>query len=381
MGVNVIRVGMVTALGLDWHSSCAAARAGIRHAAPLDYFRFQTAEYEERAFVTGHPIDLLTRGFEGFGRLARLLAATMRDLSLHPETRHRTANDSERTPALETTAPFYLSIPDPERAGPLEIPEPGEGEEPPPPPTTAEIAARLATAAAGIAQWPTAPPVAAVSTAGHAGFAEVLDRAIADISSGSCAAAIAGGVDSLLDEDTLRWLAVSDRLKHPGIAVGAVPGEGCALLLLSRAPDDALCSVEAVNLAAEKQTVLARRHSDGAGLWQAAAPLFAAALAAGDAPSLTSDHNGELYRAREFGGLLLHRRSLYPAAQDPPVVMPAVSFGDTGAASGALAAAYAAHSFTRRYAKAPVNLVLSTSDGPPRGAILLRAANGRNHGV
>jgi 3-oxoacyl-[acyl-carrier-protein] synthase I len=59
------------------------------------------------------------------------------------------------------------------------------------------------------------------------------------------------------------------------------------------------------------------------------------------------------------------------AFAQPAVWLPALSFGDTGAASAALAMAMASHAWQRRCAPAAHALVASASDGSPRAAVLL----------
>jgi 3-oxoacyl-[acyl-carrier-protein] synthase-1 len=362
MSVSVVAAGMVTVLGLDWETSCAASRAGIRRASKLDYFPFQTAEIGEPQFAIGHQVDLLTKGFEGFGRLVRLLAGAMRDIYRRITPHADLLRDSG----------LYLSMPDPERirqAASIRELEDGESDLPSPP---RDLAARLVVQSCQLARWPHELRVQAMSLVGHAGFADVLQRAMDDLKSGRVTTCLVGGVDSLLDEDTLTWLLNSDRLKHPAHAAGFMPGEGCAVLLLSdrATAQSEICSLEAVTVGQESLTLLDDESADGIGLWRTAQGLISDRRPERSrAPALISDHNGEVYRAREFGGMLVRFRNR--TGIEPHISYPAVSFGDTFAASGALSMATAAHSFARRYANAASNIVLSTSDGPARGAILL----------
>lgn len=372
MGARIAAVGMVTALGLDWETSCAASRAGILRACVLDHFPFQTEEIGDPQFAKGHQVELLAKGFEGFGRLARLLAGAMRDLH------SRVAE----FPEVLRASGVYLSLPDPARnRQPDESPDMEKADVPPSP---RDLAVRLVTQASRFARWSHAPKLEALSLAGHAGFAQVLHQAVADLNSGKTAACIVGGVDSLLDEDTLTWLLRSDRLKHPAHAAGLMPGEGAAIFLLTGRANSLpeICSIESVNLGEDSKTLMEDKTSDGGGLWRTVRNLQSwASLRSSPEPlrlSFTSDHNGEVYRARELGGFLVRCGGQIKMDSELPVSLPAISFGDTAAASGALGAAVAARSMARGYTRSDHNIVLSTSDGSQRGAILLRRAdNGR----
>jgi 3-oxoacyl-[acyl-carrier-protein] synthase-1 len=83
-----------------------------------------------------------------------------------------------------------------------------------------------------------------------------------------------------------------------------------------------------------------------------------------------SDLNGEPYRAIDWGNALVRR---IRALAEPVLWCPALWFGDTGAASGAVALCLAARAFERSYAPAPWSLVLSSADGPDRAAVIVTA--------
>src|SRR5690349_973039 len=100
MGISA--VGMVSALGLDWETSCSAARAGLLRAAAVD-FRVQAGDPWEVMFATAHEVSLLTYGFEGDGRLLRLLTGAFRDLA-------------KNAPFQTGPTPVFLSVPSVDRA-------------------------------------------------------------------------------------------------------------------------------------------------------------------------------------------------------------------------------------------------------------------------
>src|SRR5207237_8942597 len=82
----------------------------------------------------------------------------------------------------------------------------------------------MARAAAVAAGWRTKPTVRFVSTTGHAGIAEALNRAVGDLATAHVSRALVGGVDSLVDGAVLAWLNDCKRLKSSGTPTGVQPG-------------------------------------------------------------------------------------------------------------------------------------------------------------
>jgi hypothetical protein len=363
--LTITALGMVSALGCDAATACAAARAGIRRARRLDYFRLRSDG--EKESVAGHPVPIVAAGFEGRARLLRLLTAGMADLG---------------SPGGE--AAFYLSMPEPHRCftGIRLVQDDAAREaligrvgtdEPPREISRDEVQLLLSTAA-GHAGWPGRATLRFVSCAGHAGVAEAMERAIADLRSGAVEEAVVGGVDSLLDEDTLQWLQNTGRLKTKGVPAGLQPGEACALVRLragrKAGTDDApLAAVEAVRTAMEPDPFLTGAPSRGTGLVEA---LSTVAEPDADRAWVICDQNGESYRAAEWGYALCRMAGRFRGLAGSVVWYPAASFGDTGAASGAIAVCLAARAIERGYAPLTPAIVTMCSDGPARGALRIR---------
>ena len=85
-----------------------------------------------------------------------------------------------------------------------------------------------------------------------------------------------------------------------------------------------------------------------------------------------SDHNGENYRAMDWGHAVARLAGHGPDLADPAVWYPAMSLGDTGAASGAVALCLATAGFERGYAPSASAAVLSVAEGGGRAAVLVR---------
>ena len=205
--VVVAGLGMAAALGPDVHTNCAAARAGLGRCSPIESYRGRSVTTGAPEPFIGHQASLFTRGFEGDARLVRLAQAALSDLRA-------------QTPNIDwgnSRHAFYLSLPDPRRVHTgaeliadeearrawIEEQEAGPTDEAP---SGGDRAARILSQAARLVAWPAPAVLRFVSVAGHAGGLAAVRAAAADMSGGATNLAVVLGVDSLLDEPTLRWL-------------------------------------------------------------------------------------------------------------------------------------------------------------------------------
>lgn len=373
--VCVTACGLAAALGDDVATVASAARAGVIRARELP-LRIGSLETGAPEPVIGHPLAWLTAGFEGKARLVRIAQAALLDLARSvPFNVWR----SERTG-------FYLSLPDPNRewTGTALIAD------------EQVRAAREAAAAEHVShetfegildlamrlnEWTTSPLIRFVSNVGQAAGPEAFAAAVRDLKSGRVRSAIVGSVDSLLDESTLVWLQVTERLKRDGVPTGLSPGEAGAFLLLETTEVAAarratpMAEVVTVATGSEARSILSGEPCLGDGL---ATTLRAVASEAGwqnRTPAwVVTDHNGEVPRAREWGYALVRLLPSYPGLEAPIMWYPAVSLGDTAGSSTLVAACLVTTAFRRRYAPSPTATIVATSDGPTRGAVVLRAA-------
>jgi 3-oxoacyl-[acyl-carrier-protein] synthase-1 len=351
---------MVTALGLDWENSCAASRAGVLRVQALDHFRVQGIEPTDVEFVAGHEADLLTRGFEGKARLLRLLTGAFKDLR-------------ERLDRAITSLPVFLSLPGPERVVADE--ESGLDAMPSMQPLK-ETASVLVLRAAVLAKWSTDLRIESIST-GNTSVAEALRDAGAAIGGGGAQYALIVAVDSLLDDWTLAWLHSMRRLKTPAVAAGLMPGEAAVAILVTGAPRTAtsMGMVESLAFGGDAPWLDSDRPVTGRGTSTVIARLAAEAnWPRNESPWLLSDHNGEYCRANDFGGALHRLVKLNRAFSDARIWHPAISFGDTASASGAVSIAAAAAAWKRNYAPSRQCCVVSCSEDGPRSAVLLKAS-------
>jgi len=343
--------GMVSSLGLGCAASCAAARAGLRRAQPLDYLGFASLDGRDVEFAVGHPAPIVTHGFEGAPRLAQLVAAALRDLA------------SRATIPTGPRAGFYLSLPSCRRhlTGAELIPDPiarqtfleevAEAEIEGTEESWVGAILSLALQQIGIP----AAPIRFVSCAGHTGFAEALEAATGDLGAGAVDAALVGAGDSLVEERALGWLRLTARLKTGANPAGLEPGEGAAFFLLERGSGGCIAMIATD----EEEGV---RFPGDAGTGQALARCFNAVAREASGPVwLITDHNGETNRAMELGNFLA--RTAGPDRTFASPLYPAASFGDTSAASGGMALCLARAAFSRKYAPASAAVIASAADG------------------
>lgn len=376
--MDVQAYAMVTSLGGDAATSCAAARAGLVRSRVLDYFRIRSTVTGEEEPVIGHPVVLLTQGFEGDARLLRLVHGALADLAIQASTSGIDLGG----------ATAYLALPPSNRCDTLNsliaddavrTSRLDDASPPPTPNTEAARAQNILKRAAALARWPHAPELAFVSTAGNAGGLEALHAAAIDLSSGRCQKAIVIAADSLLDAPTLNWLQVCARLKCDAFPSGLQPGEAAAALLLSAAGPSPHGRISAPALAEESASLESGRLSTGEGL----ARVLANADTGAPDPRLwlISDHSGESYRASELGHAIMRLRSVSDRYASPSIDYPAIAFGDTGAASALVGLIWALRAFSRGYAPSQTALVSATSEGARRAAVSVQAPNAMTMGA
>ena len=375
--VIVAGLGMVAALGADVITSCAAARAGISRSSPIEHFPARSAVDGAAEAVIGHQASLLTHGFDGEARLIRLAQGALVDLLVQ----------SPDIPWRQRRHHFYLALPDLSRTkGGLDLVADDEArqsrmddvawdqEEHPVDPRANQLRSeRILQHASSQARWPGQVELKYVSVSGHAGGLYAFEAARSDLVRGATDVAVVLGVDSLIDQDTLEWLQVCGRLKCDGNPVGVQPGEAGAAVALVRADtprsNGAAAVLQRVSVASEARTLLSGATPAG----QALAHVVARSWSETDAavPWIICDQNGEVYRASDWGHAVVRLRAEHEAFADPIVWYPAVSFGDTGAASSLVGVSLVVRAWQRAYAPTMSAIVVASSDDEPRAALTL----------
>jgi 3-oxoacyl-[acyl-carrier-protein] synthase-1 len=211
---------------------------------------------------------------------------------------------------------------------------------------------------------------------GHAGGMLALERAGQLLRSGAASCCLVGGVDSLVDDKTLRWLERGRRLKTEIRAEGFIPGEAAAFVALEL--EDAarargarpLARLLSSASAQEAASVLSQEPLRGAGLEQAMrAALEGCAARPAEIAGVLCDLNGEYYRMKEWS--LASMRLFRDWEEAPGLEHPAECIGDVGAATSPLLVALASTWLSLGFLGEAKLLLFSGSDGGTRGGAVL----------
>jgi 3-oxoacyl-[acyl-carrier-protein] synthase-1 len=335
-------LGMVSSVGPDVVTSCASLRAGITRPADTGA---EVIDEESLAEVPllGHPVAGLTDGYEGIARYTRLGSRALRDLLAYAKLDGQPASFWQRTTlavCVSKARNDELELLDELLA--TEFPD-------------------KVTAAAGV---PLPIGQFTVLPAGHASVLMACQLAQTTLIPTAYERCIVLGVDSLLDSAAIEFFGEANRLKSAGSPTGLVPGEAAAAVLLedSKAAERRGARIEAYIGAVAVESEPANFLS--------AEPVFGRTLARAMITTASEmqrgseayvDLNGEELRAADWGhALLILRSQLGYVPED--LVLPAISLGDTGAASGAVAICAAVRSFIRGFARSNEVLICSSSE-------------------
>jgi 3-oxoacyl-[acyl-carrier-protein] synthase-1 len=362
-------IGMVCSVGHDVATGCAAIRAGMTRPRPLPWFEVATEDEftVEPGRLIGLPIRGFTEGFHLVGLWVRTAVGCVQDL-----LRQRSADGDRRAERLDgPRTAVVLALPD---LGPNRCP--GSVYSPPETYQQDFLAPLIELLRLSIPL-----ELQSVVLAGHTGALEAAERAAELILAGSADRALVIAVDSYLDPGTLSWLAGSGRLKTDATPMGLIPGEaGACFLLESRVSAERSGApirgwFESVAISDDPEQSPWKQPSQGASLaeavWSALgdSPRAGSSVFHGD---LVVDLNGEQWRAYEYGTC----RTRLASDLDPEctTMVPAVSLGDVGTASAAVAVCTIIRSFERGYSHSDASLILSSSESGHRGAAVLSGA-------
>ncbi|NTX65820.1 hypothetical protein HUA74_34690 [Myxococcus sp. CA051A] len=345
MSMAVTGLGLVCTLGREVVSGCAALRCGMARPSPLGLQVVSSGDIPGVEPVTGHPLRDFSDGFVGLGLYALLAQGAIRDVlaysGLAPEdecfwgeTALFLCISAARTPEQEKDAALLL-----EELAPLVVRR-----------------TRLAIH----------PSAQRVLPYGHVSVLAAMAEASEGFAASRFQRALIVGVDSLTsDLGVLEALAMRRRLKTPEHPVGLMPGEAASALLLE---DAAVARKRGARIEARVESVRVSGTPGRERDWEEAPPMLRlAGVLEGTLAGVTQvgdvygDLNGEEARAMEWGNALVRLRAR-PVLEDARTHWPAVSLGDTGAASGGISVAAATRSFVRKYARGDEILVWSRSD-------------------
>lgn len=217
---------------------------------------------------------------------------------------------------------------------------------------------------------------------GHAAVLEGLRVGYERIRAGALDWCVVGGVDSYLDADTLDWLAEHRQLKTEQTRASFFPGEAAGFVVL--AGEDVVRSLRLASLgelcgvgsARERALIKTEDVNVGRGLAAAVAQACASHAQSGSqVDDIYCDINGERYRSEEWGLALLQIQE--HVVDGTAYHLPVSSWGDIGAASGALFVTLATRAWSRGYARGSSSLAWAGSENGLRAAVVIRRVEER----
>jgi 3-oxoacyl-[acyl-carrier-protein] synthase-1 len=367
----VSSLGLVSNVGRDVRTACAAARAGISRLAPIEgATAFEPDELE--APIIGAPIVGLTDGFVATGSFVRLAHAALEDLIEYGSLPKDVENDFWRRTALVWSLPEAtferFMWPEDEVADILRI----------------ACAERLVNVSAVRLSVLPAGQIAR----GHVAVAEALSRIDELAMQAGAERVVLIATDSYMDTLALRLLLLENRVKSAESPAGLLPGEaGAALLLEESARSSSACgpqcrivgtaSMDGAPLSDvdEKNPAAARRAiAPTVGIHVAA--VIASVLDQANCQMFTGtvflDLNGEEWKAIAWALAVVQLKGRLDL-EGATVEYPCLTFGELGAATAVVSICQAARAFARRYSDGDRALVLSIGDRGQVSAILIEA--------
>ncbi|MCI0400220.1 MAG: hypothetical protein L0Z68_02795 [Gammaproteobacteria bacterium] len=380
--IVITGIGMVSSLAHDAATSCAAYRAALSGASQLDGRYIFNEEQNEFESVVGHQIPIVLNGFEGFARVLCIGWYALQDLLARIDIQ---AMDPSRT-GLHLALPIAWSRLKEiaEQEAQLNLIDGADssgrkrsgGD-------SGSFELLLCARLAELAQIRIPKQHWRTFESGHAGFAVALAAAMQDLREGRLTRCIVAGLDSLIDATALQWLSDNELLKTEQNPVGLQPGEAGAVVCLETYATaqlrnaHVLAKVAAVALGHEPSHFFSGEQSLGKGLADTVTQLLTMMPRRVVARRwVITDQTGEPHRANEWGHALVRLVASKAGFEDAVTTYPAISFGDTGAASGGLSICSVVTAFLRGYAVSDDAIITSCSyDGKRAAAYITQESN------
>jgi hypothetical protein len=372
--VAITATGMVTSLGSDVANCCAAARAGVVRPRELRIINPDSDQIWGGEFPVGH-VAPIPEGFLGYARVLLLARRALQDLL---SKKHFSSDELKRTGVYITLSDQFFpdtylkevreqmlgimesyaaeadAEPDQEDDEADDVEEVDEStDDSAPPSATWKHECRFLLPALLDACNLTVPARNQhVSFADHVGLIQAVESATTSLVSGEFDYCIVGGVDSCIELQFLEAAAQMQSLKTAVNPFGFLPGEAAAFLLLERVPTHHSRN-DATRIADLEHTPATSAPDDpptGAELTKSLESILSRLakrnLTAG---VVIGDLNGDPRRASHWGYSIVRLQNKYRVG-DLPIWLPAQSFGEVGAATGAVALCMARAALQRGYA-------------------------------
>lgn len=380
--IVVTGLGMISSIGRDVVTSCASARAGITRESELDYFSVLEKESIELLPVVGHAITGFSEGFLGLGRLIRLGSAALSDLLNYVDLK-----DTEWS-----KTGFFLNLSSGYNADVADVMAIEENEFAESHKVVRSDRTRAVEEKYGASIIPTLLRINGISIPeknqqvyfkDHHGIIAAVDTALVLLKKGMLERCIIGGIDSYLESQTLEVLNDLCLLKTAEHQDGFLPGEAAAFFMIERHDRTHLrngkieAMIEAPAITSESCHRFSKDVSNGVALSEAIEKTLAQVKKPVNRECLIIGNlNGDQWRAKEWGTAMSRTSARYPIF-DQPQWHPAVCFGETGAATGAIAICMGTRGLARDYAKKEQILIWMSSHDGNKGSIMLHNPDDR----
>jgi 3-oxoacyl-[acyl-carrier-protein] synthase I len=323
----VTAFGMATPLAPNAADSCAAARAGIRRASELELVDLGEDEALGNEPITGYAAKYIGAGFVGRARAVMLGRLALMDLL---SRRPLDSSEWARTAVIVNCSDrFYEDL----RFDPEDDEEASR-----PSQTWIRECTDLIPTLLRACHVSPAVKNGALQFGGHTGFVKVLQQAQSLLLAGQVDRCLVGGIESCIEPNVVVAAALAGVIKTDANPVGFIPGEAAAFVLLERTyrgpVRPCLLGEGTAFAAADRFSV---DPPDGVAVAQAVDWVLRSNLGKREeAPAaIIGDLNGDDYRARDWGYALLRLRASH-SLSDAALWLPALAYGDTGAASEAV---------------------------------------------
>lgn len=372
--IAVTGLGMVSPLGLDVATSCAAARAGLSRAKNLDTFSVYSETEWSDVPVVGHAVPQYADGYEGFGKFFRLGCEAFKDLLSYEGV---CQIDFSRTAIIINLSSYYYARLYQAHESDASIDEFSRAD-------LEALVSLLKTTliskiiSANNIDIPSSNQF--IMFGDQSGIATAISDASVLLSSGQCDYCIVGGIDSYIEKTVLNAATYFNLVKTEGIPVGFQPGEAAAFVLLEKqnsAMEHGVRIDAIVGGSTYGQESCHRLSEEELPLGMALTECII-----GTMDYLTKEDiklgltignlNGDSFRSNEWGYALLRLGSKFPTFGEQPQWYPALSFGETGAATGFIAICMVIRGFNRDYSPSANALVWLSSDTGATGSFFVR---------
>lgn len=362
MELAITSLGMVCSVGHDVRTACASIRAGISRPRPIVYHEILDPATQQAVPLVGYPLAGFAEGFNILGFWIRASLACLDDLVDFGKLPGPSDQAFWSKTALIAACP---PMNDARFDGSDKMTDDFVKE---------AFLHRLLEA------WPYPVARANLGIVGtsHAGAIIAIRRAVSFLTERGVDRAIVLAVDSLLDPMTLDWLAGNERLKTPDNPVGVMPGEAAACFLVeprsgaSARGAKVWAHIAPPGVGQETSSFSGGHLSQGVAMAGALREALAAPAHRPFQGPVIVDCNGEQWRAHEWGNARVRATDRLGAAITE--VFPALSLGDTGAASAAIGVCLAVRALERGYAGHDSVLVAASSEQGHVGAVCLSKA-------